>query len=254
MILEIDIGNTWTKWRLVNADAGMSSTVTKGKTRSVEFPLNDVLSLRNIRRVRLVSVSSREMTMGITQSLSSVFGVVVEIAESMHNQAGLTNSYKDPSCMGADRWLAMLAAFNHQAVRTAKRGCLVVSCGTAVTLDSIHSDGMHEGGYILPGLFMMREALLSQTRRIQFALGKFDVSRALGNSTAEAVEHGAVHSVLSAVEQSCDGRVKRLGSCDLFITGGDALALIEQFRFVSPSVTCHYVEDLVLDGLQYSLP
>jgi len=254
MILEIDIGNTWSKWRLVSADDGMSGVVTKGKTLSVDFPLNDVLSLRNTRRVRLVSVSSREMTMGVIQSLSSVFGVAVEIAESVHSQAGLTNSYKDPSCMGADRWLAMLAAFNHQVVRTAKRGCLVVSCGTAVTLDSIHSNGAHEGGYILPGLFMTREALLSQTRRIQFVPGEFDVSRALGNSTTEAVEHGAVHSILSAIEQSCDDRVKRLGSCDLFITGGDSLALIKQFRFVSSSVTCHYIEDLVLNGLQYALP
>jgi len=251
MILEIDIGNSWAKWRVL--DAPLDTNVVMGKTRSAEFPSEEILSLRNIRRVRLASVRSGAETTRISQAISSVLGVGVEVAETARCQAGLTNSYQDPSHMGVDRWLAMLAAFNRQETGTAKRGCLVVSCGTAVTLDSIRNDGVHEGGYILPGLFMMREALLSNTGRIQFTPGEFEVSRVLGRSTTEAVEHGAVHAVLSAIEHLCEERVKQWGSGDVFITGGDALQLSKQLR-VSSAVSIQCVEDLVLEGLRFALP
>jgi type III pantothenate kinase len=123
-----------------------------------------------------------------------------------------------------------------------------------VTIDSVRDDGVHEGGYILPGLMMMRTALLSKTGRIQFEPGAFDRSRSLGNSTAAAVEHGAVHAVLSSIEQACNDRAGRLGAGHVFITGGDASSLVGQLRLGPSSLSCQYVEDLVLNGLQYALP
>lgn len=245
MILEIDVGNTWAKWRLQDGQ----QLVGKGKVLTAEFPRDDFRALDNVRAVRLASVASRANTAAMAQTLSTLFGVDVRIAETAAQQAGLTNAYADPTQLGVDRWLAMLAAFN-----AAKHGCLVVSCGTAVTIDSIRDDGVHEGGYILPGLIMMRSALLAQTGRIQFKPGDFELTRNLGTSTAAAVEHGAVHAVLSAIEATYRDRVKRLGACSLFITGGDGASLAKQLdRFASP-VSCHYVEDLVLNGLQYALP
>lgn len=250
MILEVDVGNTWAKWRLLND----GQIIKRGRVLSAEFPRDDLCALKEVHRVRLASVSSRAGTALIAQSLLTLFGVEVEMAETARCRAGVTSAYLDPTQMGVDRWLAMLAAFNHPVTGTAKRGCLVVSCGTAVTIDSIGDDGSHEGGYILPGLIMMRAALLSKTGRIQFEPGNFDISRLPGNSTAMAVEHGAVHAVLAAIEQTCAERSKRLGACDLFITGGDAPSLIKQLCLASTSVSCHYVEDLVLNGLQYALP
>ena len=245
MILEIDVGNTWAKWRLLDG----IQIVKRGRTLSAAFPQEDLCLLKGVRRVRCASVSSHEKTAAIVHSLASIFGIDVELAETAKCQAGLTNGYQNPAQMGVDRWLAMLAAFN-----AAKCGCLVVSCGTAVTIDSIRDDGMHEGGYILPGLMMMRDALLSRTGRIQYHCAEFDVSRVLGDSTARAVEHGAVNAVLSAIEHACDEHVKRQGSCNLFITGGDAPSLAKHLSLVSSSVSCHFVEDLVLNGLQHGLP
>lgn len=244
MILEIDVGNTWAKWRLLDG----SQLLRRGRAATAEFPEAELGNLQGVRSVRLASVSSPANTVAIAAALSAMFAVDVKIAETVAYQAGLTNAYADPAQMGVDRWLAMLAAFN-----TAKRGCLVVSCGTAVTIDSIRDDGVHEGGYILPGLMMMRSALLARTGRIQFKPGDFAVSRVLGNSTARAVEHGAVHAVLSAIERACKDHVGRRGACSLFITGGDASSLITQLDLPASSVSCHYVEDLVLNGLQYAL-
>ena len=44
----------------------------------------------------------------------------------------------------------MLAAY--QGRNSEDCGVMVVSCGTAMTLDFVGPDGVHAGGYIVPGL------------------------------------------------------------------------------------------------------
>lgn len=245
MILEIDIGNTWAKWRLQDKQ----KTLIRGKTRSDVFPEADLLGLTDVELVRLASVKAVSSMEEVLQRLQQVFGNKVRRAETQAAQAGVSNSYTNPSMMGVDRWLAMLAAYNHPLTVSAKCGCLVVSCGTAVTVDVLRVDGVHQGGYILPGLFMMRDALLSRTGRIQYVPGSFDISLLPGNSTASAVEHGAVLAVISAIEQTYKNMMERQSGASLFITGGDAAELCGLL-----SVPCYHIEELVLDGLQYALP
>ena len=52
----------------------------------------------------------------------------------------------------------MLAAFNQS-----NGPCLILDSGTAFTLDVINEEGLHLGGFILPGLGLMRESLVSKT-------------------------------------------------------------------------------------------
>jgi len=250
MILEIDIGNTLAKWRLRDKQ----QIIARGKTRSDDLSQSDLLTLRGIESVHLASVKASSVMDDVLLLLKDAFGKKVMCAETQSVQAGVTNSYANPSSMGIDRWLAMLAAYNHSGInypptRTPKRGCLVVSCGTAVTIDLVRADGFHEGGYILSGLMMMRDALLSRTGRIQYSPGRFEVAITPGNSTAVAVEHGAALAVLSAVEHVYADAVKRWGSVEFFLTGGDASELQGLL-----SMPCYLVEELVLDGLQYALP
>ena len=63
--------------------------------------------------------------------------------------------------MGADRWHAMLAGW----VRC-KASFAVVDAGSAVTVDYVNAGGRHLGGYILPGLQMMRRSLKVDAARI----------------------------------------------------------------------------------------
>ena len=66
------------------------------------------------------------------------------------------NGYREPSSLGVDRWMVVLAAY-HRCSGTA----LVIDLGTAITLDYIRSDGQHLGGYIVPGTHLSQRALLT---------------------------------------------------------------------------------------------
>ena len=39
----------------------------------------------------------------------------------------------------------------------------VVDCGTAITLDMLGADGVHQGGLIFPGVEMLKQMLLKNT-------------------------------------------------------------------------------------------
>ena len=53
-----------------------------------------------------------------------------------------------------DRWLAMVGAFQLR-----RNAMLVVDLGTAVTADLVDENGLHLGGYICPGLSLLRKSV-----------------------------------------------------------------------------------------------
>src|SRR3546814_4187176 len=77
--------------------------------------------------------------------------------------AGVRNGYDDYGRLGLDRWLALLGGFH-----LASGACLVLDFGTAVTADFVAADGEHLGGFICPGMPLMRNQLRTHTRRIRY--------------------------------------------------------------------------------------
>jgi len=111
---------------------------------------------------------------------------------------------------------------------------------------------VHEGGYILPGLQMMRESLLAGTGRIRFEQDDFSSERHPGRSTAEAVLRGATHGAASVIECSlrdCEKRWKQ--KAELWLTGGNGQLVLNSLQGISSNGWIFYKEDLVMDGLQY---
>src|SRR5690606_9413761 len=79
---------------------------------------------------------------------------------------GVENGYDDPAQLGPDRWAALIGA------RTLHSGpCIVVSAGTATTIDHLDGNGRFCGGLILPGEHLMRQALARDTARLPLAAG-----------------------------------------------------------------------------------
>ncbi|HEY0893121.1 MAG TPA: type III pantothenate kinase, partial [Cellvibrio sp.] len=150
------------------------------------------------------------------------------------------NGYSEPQMLGVDRWLGIVAAY-----RVSAGACIVVSCGTAITVDLVAQDGKHLGGFIAPGLNLMLDSLTSRTRQI-----KLDgVIPELGLSPAVATS-GAVYSACGAMLTGLiDNGMKQLHRLDqntgfqMIFTGGDAARLLSFY----PQALV--VPDLVLDGL-----
>jgi len=245
LILELDIGNTRCKWRLVAAGGGRTGDCLVDGLGQALRGLPERLS---VRRVRAGCVRGPQVEAAVAAAVSSALGLGVEFARSQSFAAGVRNAYREPARLGVDRWLAMLAAF----AETGAAVC-VLDCGSAMTADLVDAAGHHRGGFIAPGLAMMRNSLFAGTDRVRFeplaAAGRASAPPAPGCSTDEAVAGGvelAAAGFLRGAHQ-CFGSV--CPGAAVLLTGGDAEALRARLDF-----PVSMRPELVLDGLRLALP
>jgi type III pantothenate kinase len=182
------------------------------------------------------------MAKTLTRLAKKVFKVNVEFVTATPEFHGLTNGYLDPSLLGADRWLALIGAWTK-----ARSALCVVDAGTAVKLDSVDAGGRHLGGLIVPGIHMMREALMNKTSDIANAVQHSTPSLAgvLANNTIGALSRGAVFALAGMADRAAEVIEQSTGvKPRLFITGGDAGMITGTMRLQG-----EIVPDLVLQGL-----
>ena len=145
----------------------------------------------------------------------------VQYARTERAAGELVNGYDDPSQMGVDRWLAMVAAWGAGGAPVC-----VVDAGTAVTCDLIEADGAHLGGYIVPGLDLMSESLRRGTGNIaQFAGRREEAASGApepARDTNGAIRAGALMAVAGLIDRSLCQFSSPAGSPRLILTGGHA--------------------------------
>lgn len=245
MILELDCGNSFIKWRVLSGDVSVCGGVAD--TNAALVTAVSAHTALRLRRCRLVSVRSDEETADLIATLEASFGVEVLSAQPARAVAGVKNGYKDFERLGLDRWLALLGGFE-----LAKGACLILDFGTAVTSDFVAADGAHLGGFICPGLPLMRNQLRTHTRRIRY--DKVLAEQALhsftpGRSTAEAVERGCLLMLRGFVMTQLQLAHEYWGDdFVVFLTGGDACLVVD----VVPDAKL--VQDLVFIGLAVACP
>jgi type III pantothenate kinase len=247
MILELDSGNSFIKWRLVTQHG---SIVQAGGVVDSDQALLDALHQFDdltLFGCRMVSVRSDKETSQLVATLAGAFSVEVRCAAPAMQLAGVTNGYEQYERLGLDRWLALVGAFN-----LAASACLVVDLGTAVTSDFVSSSGQHLGGFICPGMPLMRSQLQTHTRRIRYTddlAAAALAALAPGRTTAEAVERGCSLMVQGFVLGQLEMAVRRWGKdFSVFVTGGDA-ALV---RDILPQA--RVMPDLIFFGLALACP
>lgn len=246
MILELDCGNSFIKWRVLRC--GESAPVLEGVGSEIEGILQQLASreARAISRCRLVSVRSDAETDSLKTALSRSLQIDVACAKPARLLAGVVNGYDEPERLGLDRWLAVVAAFN-----LSDGPCLVIDLGTAVTVDLVARGGKHLGGYIAPGLALLRGQLLAHTRRIRYdqtAAGRETEVLSPGRSTSEAVERGCLLMLRSYISSQLASAASFLGDeFTIYLTGGDAPLASDLSGVV-------HVPDLVFRGLAIACP
>jgi len=247
MILELDCGNSLIKWRVISKDN--SQVLWGGVADSDEqllFKLQRAPGLA-LKHCRLVSVRSNEETSRLVERLMQVFGIGSCCAYPVDIMAGVRNGYREYQRLGLDRWLAVLGAYH-----VAGKACLVLDLGTAVTSDFVAADGEHLGGFICPGVPLMRNQLRTHTRRIRYddvaAEAALQVL-APGRSTVEAVERGCYLMLRGFVQTQLELAREYWGEgFEVFLTGGDA-PLVEK---ILPGA--RVMSDLVFIGLAIACP
>ncbi|MCQ3830152.1 type III pantothenate kinase [Microbulbifer elongatus] len=259
LILELDQGNTRGKWRLVRStEGGPVDIIARGVFAPGSWWQRELpASWRQNRplRIRCSNVAGAQVGAAIDGRLRTALGIPVEFARVTPQSAGVCCGYADVSRLGVDRWLAVLAAHGR-----ATAPALIMDCGSAVTLDLLGHEGQHLGGYIVPGLGLMRRALFSDTDAVKvpesFAEG---MSLAPGRHTDDAVNRGLPLMVLGAMEraqevlrnqlqsQTKPGEPRPREPLRTLVTGGDGALIASLCRH-----PVELVEDLVMEGLSYA--
>jgi len=191
-----------------------------------------------VGEIWVASVATTTLEHELTQSLATRFAVTPRFARSPANACGVHNGYSAPARLGVDRFLGLVAT--HALIPGA---AVIVSNGTALTLDAIDAGGRHLGGLIAPSPGLMRSALLHRTAR----LGDIGAAAIVdfADTTASAVESGTWLAAVALVERFVERTHARLGvDPALIVCGGGGK------RLAALLTHSHRLEaDLVLRGL-----
>jgi type III pantothenate kinase len=229
MILDIDAGNSRIKWRL----SGNGRVLAQDSQPTAELASGETLLLPEtaaIDEVRLASVAGSK----VVAALQKQFAGLLKVAQVSPSAGGVTCGYKQPDRLGVDRWLALVAAYQQF-----KQAVLVVDAGSAMTMDLVGPKGEHLGGYIVPGLRLMADALWQGTVDVKVTSGDFENMLVPGTNSQQAVDRGCLLVAVSAVENLASQY-----PAHILLTGGDAQYLADAL-----SLDHSHCPDLVLDGL-----
>jgi len=232
-ILAIDAGNSRIKWGVHD---GRAWTATGAIETARAGELSE--SLRGIKAAGL-AIASNVAGAAVQAAIEAACkGLAVRFVRSEASQLGVTNGYRDPSQLGTDRWVALIAA--HHARPGHK---LVINAGTALTIDALTGDGRFLGGLIVPGPALMRRSLDRATAALRESEGAV---RDFPASTPEAIATGAVLACAGAAERLAKSMDAHGTPPGLIILSGGAA------RELAPALGLPHElhENLVLDGLQ----
>jgi type III pantothenate kinase len=150
--------------------------------------------------------------------------------------------------VGIDRLLNAVAA-NH--LREPERPAIVVDLGTAGTVDLVASDGVFEGGAILPGMALAAQALHSGTS----ALPSLDPATfeepvaAVGKNTSEAIAAGLYWGMVGALGELIERIGRECPSAPrLFVTGGAAPQIVHHLAVAGEPA--RHVPHMVLSAIR----
>ncbi|MFO0847548.1 MAG: type III pantothenate kinase [Gemmataceae bacterium] len=144
-------------------------------------------------------------------------------------QVPLTVAIKEPDSVGVDRLLNALAA---KAVVPRHTPAVIVSVGTAVTVDLLDARGRFAGGAIFPGPQLMATALHQHTAKLpEIEIPEIDLYGNIGQNTAEAIEMGVGSAVLGGIDLTISSFTIYLRKNPwLFLTGG-GVGQLDQWSF-----------------------
>lgn len=236
----VDIGNSRMKWGRV-AGGAVAEMVSLSLTDEREWE-------GQLAKWRLALPLKKWAMAGVNPPATERFESWVGnkgLRISNYGQIPIAVEVEEPEKVGIDRLLNAYAAMSHEAT-------LVVSVGTAVTIDLIDGRGLFHGGAILPGFRVMLKSLSQQTSK----LPEIDIfepaSPVPGKTTIEAIRTGVFWAILSAITSlraSYQDSPALLGSgsrlLPVVLTGGDSWLLFDN---IEPPF--QHIPALTLEGIR----
>ena len=260
LYLLFDVGNTRLKWAAVEStqkpsdqqkklwaySGSISSKSLASPEHRAEFADYIAKTLPKPDAIGFTCVAGKEAI----QNLQSLFPQWSDITwkQLVGNSlfSGVRSLYQDPSQLGSDRWAAVLGA---RALSNANT--LIINAGTATTIDLLGANGVHYGGWILPGLELMQKSLESNTAQLPLAV-RNESSNGFGLSTNSAIIGGCDAAQLGAIQYAIQLAKKMNHPVEkVWIDGGNAKILAAEMgkSKTQSSLSIEATEGLVLRGV-----
>lgn len=234
----LDLGNTRLKWAPLNTRGELSDVVALPHA-DLDFSARFEAVLAQTApgdAVWLASVAKPEIAQAVRSALTRC-GLQLAPVQVRSRCAGVQLAEGVVEQLGVDRFFGLLGA---RAL--ASEAQLLVSIGSAITVDLLDAEGRHLGGVIAATAEHQRSALAERFAVLDRPPGR--VVDFAGN-TADAVASGCQASVLGLIERCQRQAQRRLGHVPrLLLSGGGAASL-------SPSLELPHEQQpyLVMQGL-----
>ncbi len=259
MIGLFELGNSTIKFAIADENELQIQNVERWHYRNhlnelASYLTKKMAKLPRIEHVWISSVAEKNIGEILRQVLNKNGVERISVIETCSQLLGLSNCYSEPKRLGVDRWLKLIAVW-----RQYKSAAIIIDVGTALTIDVLADDGKHLGGYISPGLGLMRESLLSRTN-FEFDHEKssnicnINALKELACDTESAVLRGTLYSIVSWIDRivasiEMSPRLSKNNSLIQVITGGDAQSVLPLLEKEKPQQQYKLETNLTLIGM-----
>jgi type III pantothenate kinase len=241
----VDIGNTRMKWGRCAAG---------GVTDMVALPLDDLNAWDH-------QAEAWDVRPAAWWAVASVNPPVTEAFKAWRRPRGGACAVFDrpsllpiraavdaPDEVGIDRLLNALAARHRVPDGTP---AVVISVGTAVTIDYVGPDGVFQGGAIFPGPGLMARSLHEHTAKLPLVEPEPELMTAYcGKNTGEAIRIGIQLAIVGAAEEAVYAFAYEMRQpVSVFVTGG-GLHYFGSWEFAADTREIVLDPMLTLDGIR----
>lgn len=243
-LLAIDAGNSRVKIGVFERIAAPGELPKPLKT--LAFPVGDPIPWdrlpASVERAVIAGSNPREIARILAAWRASTIPIP-QFVESFE-RLPLNINVPAPERVGMDRLLNAVAA---NVLRPEEQPAIIVSCGTATTVDYVSETGVFEGGAILPGFDLGGRSLHDYTALLPFVSSnelENTPPGSIGKETRAAIASGLLWGQVGAVKEIV-GRQTQVGRPPvIFLTGGAATLLAPHL-----GIAVRREPDLALRGL-----
>nr|WP_087689997.1 type III pantothenate kinase [Pandoraea sp. PE-S2R-1] len=179
--------------------------------------------------VWLTNVAGDAAEQAVRMTLQTLWGMAssdwLQVLHASEARAGVRNGYDTPAQLGSDRWASLIGA--HAA--WPGEHLLIVTLGTATTVEALRADGDYLGGLIAPGPALMLRSLGQGTAQLPtldatMPSGGQDFAR----NTTDAILRGCLAAQAGLVERNHAQLQARLGAPVRCVLSGGARQALAQ--------------------------
>lgn len=245
MLLAVDVGNTNVKFALVEGTEIRTRwrIATDARRTADQYAvwLTQLMALegfaRDVVSAVVVSTVVPRALHNIQLLAEKYFGVEAMVAGRAPLLWGIALDVKEPQSVGADRAVNAIAAH-----ATLPGDLVMISFGTATTLDHIDYRGAYKGGLIAPGVNLSLEALVAAAAKLpRIAVETPPDASVIGTTTESQMQIGIYWGYVAMMEGLIARMKAEIGRpAKVIATGGLAHVFQEHshlFDHIDPDLT-----------------